>query len=415
MLASIHNSVVSDCLRDTPESYVSHSLSSLINQRKLQKIQNKGKASTKYHYKRNNKNHNKLHGDFKVSTKRRRSSSYWYNTNINNVVVSNKVSEDPLNDAEFTSVKPESKHISKLFDVTIHNELEDLDFLYEYGISDIQEFVEPVYDIKKHRSKSQNSKLVNIKEYINSLLSTTLTNDQSRHQVELKDLNINRQVKDKTPVPSLKPMKNSNKEIMQPHFMRLYALEQRSRTNGSLPDLDIDENLLSQLTYEDIWTLDVPTESKDKESKNLEELKIKLALLTRKKLWCDMIIQKDKNADVKTKAMAIRFNDTVMANRNDLDYIKLRSLVTSLKDNKFTHIGCNNKETDKVISLVRLNKQDTMPWNKIGCSDIIHGKDMMNEIKITTQLKSIQPFGKLPNSRHTQYLVKGWVDKRFYS
>lgn len=414
MLASIHNSVVSDCLTGTSESYVSHSLSSLINQRKLQKIHNKGRANTKYHYKKNIKSLNKHHGDFNVSTKRRRSSSYWYNTNINNVVVSNKVHEDPLNDSNYTSVKPESKHVSKLFDLTIHNELEDLDFLFEYGISDIQEFVEPVYDIKKHRNKSHNSKLNNVKEYINGLLSTTIKIDQSRHQVELKDLNINRQVKDKSPIPSLKHIQTKSKEIMQPHFMRLYALEQRSRTNGNLPDLDIDENLLSQLTYEDIWTLDVPTESKDKESKNSEELKIKLALLTRKKLWCDMIIQKDKNADVKTNVTAIRFNDTAMTNRNDLDYIKLRGLVTSLKDNKFTHIGCDNKESNQLISLVRLNKQDTMPWNKIGCSDIIHGKDMMNENKIT-QLKSIQPFGKLPNSRHTQYLVKGWVDKRFYS
>lgn len=411
MLASIHNSVVSDCSRGTPESFVSHSLSSLINQRKIQKIHCKGRASTKYHYKKKDKGSNKLHGDYKISTKRRRSSSYWYNTNINNVVY-DRVFEDPLNDAEFTSAKPENEVVSKLFDVTIHNELEDLDFLYEYRISDIQEFLEPVYDIKKHRNKGQNSKLVNIKEYISSLLSTTITSDQ--HQVELKDLNLNKQVKDKPTISSLKPMVTS-REVMQPHFMRLYALEQRSRTSGSLPDLDIDENLLSQLTYEDIWTLDVPTASKDKESKTLEESKIKIALLTRKKLWCDMIIQKDKNADVKSKAMAIRFNDKVMTNRNDLDYIKLRSLVTSLKDNRFKHIGCGSKKSDNFISLVRLNKQDTMPWSKIGCLDINHGEGMTNESKITTQLKSIQPFGKLPNSRHTQYLVKGWVDKRFHS
>lgn len=415
MLSSLRSSVDSDCLKSNSESYVSHSLSSLINQRKLQKLNNKGKTNTKYHYKKHIKDINKLHGDFKVSTKRRRSSSYWYNTNINNVVISNKVSDDPLNDSDFTSIKPKGNPVSKLFDVTVYDELEDLDFLYEYGVSDIQEFFEPVYDIKKHREKIQESKLGNIKKYITSLLSTPIRVDQLEHQVELKDLNINKQVKDKSSIPSLRPMQTINKEIMQPHFMRLYALEQRSKNNGSLPDLDIDENLLSQLTYEDIWSLDVPTESKDKDSKNMEKLKIKLALLTRKKLWCDMIIQRDKNDAAQSKTISNRFNDTIMVNTNNLDYIKLRSLVTALKDNKFKHIGYESTDSDKIISLVRLNKRETMPWNKIGCLDVLNGKNMINEIKNTTQLKSIQPFGKLPNSKHTQYLVKGWVDKRFYT
>lgn len=442
MLTSIHNSNSSDSLTSSissSESYVSHSLSSLINQRKLQKINNKSKASTKYHYKKNQKKkQEKVDGHLKNSAKRRRSSSYWYNTNINNVFetkiydnCNNNINEfdeenikDPFVNADFTSKKNKNNKNSKLFDVTIHNELEDLDFLFEYSISDIKEYVEPVYDITKHRPLEDNGSFFNIKAYISKKMSSNLNEKEIKEEVELKEVGFNKdEEKSVSVISSPKPVQNISKEIMQPHFMRLYALEQRSRNNGSLPDLDIDENLLSQLSYQDIWTLDVPTESTEAELKKLEELKIKLALMTRKKLWCDMIIQKENKTEIQNSKVFVKdVNKQLIVNKSDLDYIKLRSLVTSLNDNKFKHIGYEGNYTDKITSLVRLNKKGTLPWDGIRNSDTKNYKfddskssNMINEMKKTLNLKTIQPFGKLPNSKHTQYLVKGWVDKRFHS
>lgn len=442
VLPSMHNSASSDSLTDSissSESYVSHSLSSLINQRKLQKINSKTKNSTKYHYKKQDKqnSHGKHHEKSPTySAKRRRSSSYWYNTNINNVFETRGYEEcnnntedcnrikDPLGSTEFTSKKSKNSSSSKLCDVTIYNDLDDLDFLFEYTVNDIKEFMEPVYDITKHRkAKDNTSNLHNIKGYFAKKMSSSNEPISILPHVELEDINVNKEEeKNVVVVPSLKPVQNINKETMQPHFMRLYALEQRSRNNGSLPDLDIDETLLSQLSYQEIWTLDVPTENTESELKKIEELKIKLALMTRKKLWCDMIIQKEnkKDGDQQGDTVFVNLHKQVIHNKNNLDYIKLRSLVTSLSDNRFKHIGYEGNYTDKITSLVRLNKKGSLPWDSISKrdtqSDEYMKSKLLSEVKKTSaDLKTIQPFGKLPNSKCTQYLVKGWVDKRFHS
>lgn len=402
---------------------VSPSLSSLLNQRKSQKLNNRSKNGS-HHYHKYQKN-SSLSGSFETklsglenkevlpytdSIKRRRSSSYWFNTNINN---STPASEsvmcesimgtifDPLTfddiDLSVVDVNCTSKTHWNV-NVKIFDDLCELDLINEYSVSDVNEFFTPKFDIKKNRT----SKYSSIKVFKDIELGSIMETEDDLKGKD-QELSLHKSVTTSPVLPSI------NKEIMQPHFMRLYALEQNSKCNGCLPDLDIDENILSRLSYEDIWTLDVPkTEAKAVTNSCgglvNEELRIKLALMTRKKLWCDMIVQVTK------KQQPIDKQEQTLASINNKNSENKQKLI-ALHEHQFKHIGYEIDSRIRTTSLLRL-KDGPLPWNSNNNNGLCLGS---NGIKSSSMNKTvIKPFGVLPNSKKTQYVVKGWVDKRFF-
>ncbi|KAL6927641.1 hypothetical protein ACO0SA_004263 [Hanseniaspora valbyensis] len=470
---------------------ISPSLSSLLNQRKSQKLNNNSKKATHHYHKyekyssdNDNSSDDSMDSIKKNCIKRRRSSSYWYNTNINNSNSSNKFihnsndffdnsfieednnddegkgenSFDPLTTtnpfdnnvySDETKVIVETYSFSNETDATItckiFSDLSDLDLITEYSLNDIDEFFAPKFDINSKRSHYNNRRQTCFADIELDSIAESLEEDNDNERELKKKENIIR--KDiatmKNAVISSSVLPEMNKEIMQPHFMRLYAFEQNSKFKGSLPDLDIDESLLSKLSYKDIWTLEVPTATKEKETNGnnnnnnaclksiTEELKIKLALMTRKKLWCDMIVQVSKRQQPidKKELLMITKNSEELVNsnisknnnnntNNNKNKNSENNNLIALNAHQFAHIGYEHNNNDnknnriKTTSLLRL-KDGPLPWNTKAKSDLFN-KGMT--IKNTSFMNDnvIKPFGVLPNSKKTQYVVKGWVDKRFF-
>ncbi|XBW36350.1 hypothetical protein QEN19_001930 [Hanseniaspora menglaensis] len=409
---------------------VSPSLSSMLHQRKSQKLNSSSKKPT-YHYHKYNKNSFEsktiiVEDLEKVNTvQRRRSSNYWFNTNINNNNITGVFSDfldaeclDPLtmddgvivdkNKIDNTNV---STYKQNTFSVIIFNNLDDLDLTSDYGIADIKEFYTPIFDIKAHRN-------INKKQYHSRIspdieLASIGTNEKCTVSKSAKpELQLLNEAVTTSPF-----LPSSNKEIMQPHFMRLYAVVQNSQYNGVLPHLDIDDHLLAKLSYDDIWSLDVPGLGSIGENKFVtEDLKIKLALLSRKKLWCDMIVQVTKKQEPlnnRCDSISQCSNSIKKITDNNVMESKNKQLL-ALNQHQFAHIGYEKKDVTerdvKSTSLLRL-KNGPIPWNPAVRNGLLgSNKNGANQAHTTV----IKPYGVLANSKQTQYVVKGWVDKRFF-
>ncbi|AAS54545.2 AGR056Cp [Eremothecium gossypii ATCC 10895] len=165
------------------------------------------------------------------------------------------------------------------------------------------------------------------------------------------------------------PNRRTRQSSLNPNFLRLYALELSCKLKSLLPDLNVDEHVLTKLSYEEIWNLNIPHKHE-----NVSPYQIKLALITRRKLWTDMcnILRQDLHG--------------VNAPWN----LKFVSGHASEDD---SGPGCTPS-----TSLVRV-ESDVKPWYK-------GGKDFM-----------LRPCGKLAVGKHCkreiQYVVKGWCDSRF--
>ncbi|AET39356.1 Gis3p Ecym_4293 [Eremothecium cymbalariae DBVPG len=167
------------------------------------------------------------------------------------------------------------------------------------------------------------------------------------------------------------PNRRTRQSSLNPNFLRLYALELSCKVKSILPDLNVDEHVLKKLSYDDIWNLNIPNTHE-----NVSPYQIKLALITRRKLWTDMcnILRQDLHG------------------------------VNAPWNLKFVSGHSTNQDTEKgqklgsTTSLVRV-KSDVKPWSKDG-----------NRFML-------RPCGKLSmgksSNRDIQYVVKGWCDSRF--
>ncbi|SCV00235.1 LAME_0G08438g1_1 [Lachancea meyersii CBS 8951] len=170
------------------------------------------------------------------------------------------------------------------------------------------------------------------------------------------------------------PNRRIRQQTFNPHFLKLYAWETASKTQNLIPDLNVDEQVLRRLSYRDIWNLEVPPTS---QARGVSAHDIKLALITRKKLWSDMMCEP----------------------RHDLhgDHApwNLRFVVSPEQETSSNPI---------TTSLVRVNS-DIKPW--MG----------------PTSNLMLRPSGKIPLTRASSgrplrelhYVVKGWCDARFVS
>lgn len=147
---------------------------------------------------------------------------------------------------------------------------------------------------------------------------------------------------------------------LNPHFLKLYAIETACKTQQTLPSVNIDEFLLKQLSYQDLRQINVSTPHASGQS-------IRLALATRKKLWTEMITPQ----------------------RQDL-YGK------SLPQNQ-KFVQAWSPQQGREGSLLRIDS-NVKPWTS-------HENGTM-----------LRPCGTLRIGRgrpEVQYVVKGWCDSRF--
>lgn len=167
------------------------------------------------------------------------------------------------------------------------------------------------------------------------------------------------------------PNRRTRQRSLNPNFFKLYSMEISGKNKRLLPDISVDEQVLNQLSYSEIRALDIQPSITDEGDVSPDD--IKLALITRKKLWSDMT--HDQRQDL--------FGDSVPWNL------------------KFVSCGDQSQET-KESSLVRV-ESELKPW-LVGSSRFHHSM--------------LKPCGKLQlgasaNAKEIQYVVKGWCDKRF--
>ncbi|CCD23240.1 Gis3p NDAI_0B02050 [Naumovozyma dairenensis CBS 421] len=179
------------------------------------------------------------------------------------------------------------------------------------------------------------------------------------------------------------PNKRSRQQKMNPNFLKLYSIETSCRLKNILPEINIDDQVLKQLSYHDIKTLPIKNQPKKtvnnhKEMGNESKYEdvschdIKMAIITKKKLWADMLHE----------------------TREDLFG------VSSPWNLKFV-AACNEQEDTKNTStLVRVHSE-LKPW--------VNGNTTSTLLKPCGKLKIDRRFP----SREIQYVVKGWCDSRF--
>ncbi|KAL6945318.1 hypothetical protein ACO0QE_002768 [Hanseniaspora vineae] len=383
---------------------ITPSLSSILNQRKSQKTNNESKHKTNYYY-----HHTHL--------KRQ--------TNTCPIKKSHKEQMHPLNDMmtprycgseEFHDSADNS--LAGTPQVQIFNDLQDLDLYTEMTLNDVVQFYSPVQTYISPEAESLHQ------DSTNSLVSL------SEHDSATEDEEHNACIE-------LESIATQKHQSLSPHFMLLYSMEQNMKKTQLLPELDVDELLLAKLSVQDIWNLDIPEPAELSADTNegcksiaaantspndtdcptttsastsiansnkhawKEEDSIKLALITRKKLWCDMI----QNSRLDTFG-----GDNLPWNK------------------KFVYNATGSTASGET-SLVRLNSRKA-PWMHVTDSSFSPSTPtpsstatgtankastkMPEKLQQTTTHQMIKPCGVL-NKGRIQYVVKGWCDSRFLS
>lgn len=141
-------------------------------------------------------------------------------------------------------------------------------------------------------------------------------------------------------------------QIMNSNFLKLYAIENNSIKNQILPEIIIDDKLLQHLNSIRINQLDFDSD-------------IKLAILTKKKLWIDMLnnYNGNKRSDIRGKYFPW-----------NLEFVPIKQ-------------GTSDKNKDYTA----LKQQHPSTMNLKPCGKISKG----------------------PHHPDIQYVVKGWCDGRF--
>ncbi|CAI4046044.1 hypothetical protein SKDZ_12G1440 [Saccharomyces kudriavzevii ZP591] len=179
----------------------------------------------------------------------------------------------------------------------------------------------------------------------------------------------------------LLPNKRIRQKSLNTNFLKLYSIESSCKRKNILPEVEVDDHLLKQLTYSEIWSLEIKKEPK------VSTRNIKLALITRKKLWSDMVHETRNDL----------FGDSTPWN---LHFVATTSKTPPAQSGE----SANEHGTpDPKSSLVRVYS-DVKPWFNNGgtmlkpCGKLSLGK-VTNKITAPT--------------REIQYVVKGWCDSRF--
>lgn len=267
--------------------------------------------------------------------------------------------------------------------------LNDLDFTESFSEKDILQPITPIYERPKN-------KRMDIDPIFTNTSDESSEQEHKRHR-KFKPIFLQEQVVEMEHWPNssqqqhlqtnsmesitLDPItqKRTRQQTLNPSFLRLYALETSMKQKNLLPDLNLDESILQRLSIQEISQLNIPADP----SNRISPHQIKLALITRKKLWSDMcqVTRTDLHGE---HAPA------------NLKFVK----ATTVRDSSSSDIE-EDENTKETTSLVRLNSE-VKPWSQ-------------PEMSQPTMFKPCGriSLGKNANSKEIQYVVKGWCDCRF--
>ncbi|EJS42734.1 gis3p [Saccharomyces arboricola H-6] len=179
----------------------------------------------------------------------------------------------------------------------------------------------------------------------------------------------------------LLPNKRIRQKSLNTNFLKLYSIETSCKRKNILPEVEVDDHLLKQLTYSEIWSLDIKKEPK------VSTRDIKLALITRKKLWSDMVHETRNDL----------FGDSTPWN---LHFSATASKTAPAQSPEHSNEPAT---ADSKSSLVRVHS-DVKPWFNNG-GTMLKPCGKLNLGKITNTISA--------PTREIQYVVKGWCDSRF--
>lgn len=166
--------------------------------------------------------------------------------------------------------------------------LQDLDLFDFFSPEDIVQPIKPIYE----RPKTP----IGINSILNSNPNENVSSSGSKKKlnpiifeervVEMEHWPTSQQTNNLQPacLPNTTAQKRTRQQSLNPSFLRLYALETSMKKKNVLPDLNLDESILQKLSYQEICQLKIPLDPSNKITPD----QIKLALITRKKLWSDM-------------------------------------------------------------------------------------------------------------------------------
>ena len=180
----------------------------------------------------------------------------------------------------------------------------------------------------------------------------------------------------------LLPNKRIRQKSLNTNFLKLYSIETSCKRKNILPEVEVDDHLLKQLSYSEIWALEI------KKEPNVSTRDIKLALITRKKLWSDMVHETRNDL----------FGDSTPWN---LHFVATTSKVQPLQGGESAK---EHATADSKSSLVRVHSE-VKPWFNNG-GTMLKPCGKLNLGKATN--KNTTP------TREIQYVVKGWCDSRFF-
>lgn len=433
---------------------ITPSLSSILNQRKSQKTNSESKKKTNYHY----YHHVKRHTDTCPIKKSQQDQPHPLNDTITPRYCGLRdFKASNVTEAQIQTDQPQ---------VEIFNDLQDLDLYTEMTLNDVVQFYSPVQTYTNTETESlQQETCTSLSSVPNH--TDSIEDDQSEKHIPCIELdNIPTQKPLEQPVLSsstpqtgklgqlhnITYPKQQRHQSLSPHFMLLYSMEQNMKKTQLLPELDVDEVLLAKLSVQDIWNLEIPkpqnpsaatiegcksiadantsspnisdcstakaSASNEGSSKCAwnEEDNIKLALITRKKLWCDMI----QNSRVDTfGGENLPWNKKFVYNAVGSSASDKEGLTT----NDCTIDGGKRASQKKVQSLVRLNSRKA-PWMHVTDSSFSSStptpaanttsQKVAEKLSKASTRQMIKPCGLLDSGR-IQYVVKGWCDSRFLS
>lgn len=286
---------------------------------------------------------------------------------------SSSVDSHPLLGDDWPAVREPAVPVMKAFN------LADLDFTSQYEASDLVQLLPPVYDRRQERKKRRERMQERMQEQMQEQMQDQVIPKYNKpmiyecDKVELEHWPLS---KEPTRQPELSSNlvladKRSRQQTLNPNFLKLYSIEMSSKAKKLLPDINVDDSILNHLTIEEIKGLDIHSNDEP-----LSPSDIKLALITRKKLWSNMTHLQRQDLYGEASPWNLRF---------------------VIKEHQHT----DGKES----SLVRV-KSDVKPW--VGDSSLLKNNTML---KPCGKIK----LGSNPSAAEIQYVVKGWCDSRFIS
>lgn len=246
------------------------------------------------------------------------------------------------------------------------------DIKLKYSYKPLYSRIDVNYASENSNRKEQISKQLNGKEY--ELDSWP----KEKKTKESDDSNVNENL-------TLFPNKRTRQKISSPNFLKLYAIENNSIRKNYLPQIAIDDQSLQNVN-----------------SHNLSQFnydpKIKLAIITKKKIWIDL-------------CNGIKRNDLYGDNCPwNLKFVPHETHSRLSCDTLHNRTDSTSTQQQSKSSLLRLNS-NLRPW-KFNSSSI----NQVNETQSSLEQSLLTPCGKLSRGQDCsdlQYVIKGWCDRRF--